>query len=67
MTSHDNEPATGQPAAAAPETGMRAPSPPAGETPPAPGKTQSGRTILLHWCLLAAGLGAIALAVQLFG
>ncbi len=65
--SHDNEPASSRPLPATPEAGMPDPAPPPGETPPARGPAQSGRTILLNWCLLIAGLAVIALAVWLFG
>lgn len=67
MTSHENEPASSQPLPADRETGTQETAPQSGDLPPAPRPAQSGRTVLLHWCLLIAGMGAIALAVWLLG
>ncbi|KGJ12369.1 hypothetical protein EQ718_07125 [Paracoccus versutus] len=60
MTSHEDEPATRRtPFAEKPKT-RDAPEP--AETPPTPEQLQSGKAVLLNWCIMLAGFGAIALA-----
>lgn len=62
MTSPENEPI-------ARRTPFVDPNPKAGdmplepaETQPTPEKAQSGRTVVLSWCIMLVGFGAIALA-----
>ncbi|UFM64196.1 hypothetical protein LOS78_01615 [Paracoccus sp. MA] len=60
MNSHEDEPAARRtPFAENPKTGVAPPEP---AEPPATGQVQSGKAVLLNWCIMLAGFGAIAAA-----
>ncbi|WP_062560962.1 hypothetical protein [Paracoccus aminovorans] len=61
MNLPNDEPAVRRtPFAENPKTDDTPPAEPA--APPAAGEVQAGKTVLLNWCIMLAGLGAIVLA-----
>ncbi|GEK69781.1 hypothetical protein [Paracoccus denitrificans] len=61
MNSHEDEPAARRTPFAEKPKPDDTPPEPAG-TPPAAGEVQSGKTVLLNWCIMLVGFCAIALA-----
>ena len=62
MSFHDNKPAASRMPPDVQKSVIEE-APPANHQPPeASGQVQSGKTILLNWCIMIVGFGAVAVA-----
>jgi hypothetical protein len=64
MSVYDNEPAAGRTPLDARTPGHDDPPPEGGQAPDGSGQAQSGKAILLNWCIMIVGLGIVAFAAH---